>query len=46
MEYVWIMNRKPTIENKKLGNIISILDNYIDTDKLIFPKQDKNGRYK
>jgi hypothetical protein len=23
-----------------------MLNNYIDTDKLIFPMQDKNGRYK
>lgn len=46
MEYVWVMNRKPTMTKKKLGDVISLLDNYIDTSKLIFPKQDVNGKYK
>lgn len=46
MEHIWIMNRKPNIDEEKLKTIISMLENYLDTSKLIFPKQDKNGKYK
>lgn len=46
LENLWIMNRKPQIQESKLKNIVSLLDKYMDTSKLIYPKQDKNGRYK
>lgn len=46
MEHVWIMHRKPFLQKQKLQAIISILNNYMDTKRLIYTPQDKNGRYK
>ena len=46
MKNLWIMHRKPFMKEEKLENLISYLDSYMDTSKLIFTKQDKNGRYK
>ncbi|NVJ52775.1 MAG: lipocalin family protein [Campylobacteraceae bacterium] len=46
MKNLWIMHRTPFMEEKKLNKLIKFIDNYMDTSKLIFTKQDKNGRYK
>ncbi|RXJ90867.1 hypothetical protein CRV01_06900 [Arcobacter sp. CECT 8983] len=46
MENLWIMHRNPFMEEKKLDKLIKYIDKYMDTSKLIFTKQDKNGRYK
>jgi apolipoprotein D and lipocalin family protein len=46
LEYVWIMNRKPFMKKEKLDNIVSFLEKYMDTSKLIYTPQDKQGRYK
>ena len=46
MENVWIMNREPFLKKEKLDSIILTLAKYMDTSKLIFTEQDKNGRYK
>lgn len=46
MQNVWIMHRNPFMQKDKLDDIINYLNNYMDTSKLIFTKQDKNGRYK
>lgn len=46
MENVWIMHREPFLEKEKLDSIVTMLDKYMDTSKLIYTPQDKNGRYK
>lgn len=46
MENIWIMNREPFLESKKLDSIVSMLSAYMDTSKLIYTPQDKNGKYK
>lgn len=48
MEYVWIMNRSPFMDKKRLQSMVSFLDNYMDTSKLIYTpqkeKEDSNGK--
>ncbi|RXJ69517.1 hypothetical protein CRV08_02095 [Halarcobacter ebronensis] len=46
MENVWIMNREPFLDEKKLKDILAMLENYMDIQEFIFTKQDKNGKYK
>lgn len=46
MKNLWIMHRKPFIEKQELDKLLVFLKDYMDTSKLIFTKQDKNGRYK
>ena len=46
MESVWIMNRKPLIEQEKLENIVASLGKHMDTSKLIYTPQDEQGKYK
>lgn len=46
MKNVWIINREPFLDKKNLDSIVSMLDSYMDTSKLIYTPQDKNGRYK
>ena len=46
LENLWIIHREANIKEEKLKEILTFLDKYIDTKKLIFPKQDKKGRYK
>jgi len=46
MEYVWIMNRTPFMQKEKLDKIVSFLSDYMDTTRLIYTPQDKEGRYK
>ena len=46
MEHVWIMNRTPFMQKEKLDTIVSFLSQYMDTKKLIYTPQDKEGRYK
>lgn len=45
-EQVWIMSRKPTMPKEQLGEILSLLQNAMDTKKLIYTPQDKKGRYR
>lgn len=46
MENVWIMNREPFLNEEALDSIVYMLSKYMDTSKLIYTPQDKNGRYK
>lgn len=46
MENVWIMHRKPFLNQAKLNSIVSMLGEYMDISKLIFTPQDQKGRYK
>ncbi len=46
LENLWIISREPELKEEKLKEVLTILDKYIDTKKLIFPKQDKKGKYK
>jgi len=46
MEYVWIMSRTPFMQKEKLEAIVLFLSNYMDTTRLIYTPQDKEGRYK
>lgn len=46
MKNLWIMHRKPFIEKQELDKLLVFLKDYMDTSKLIFTKQDKNGKYK
>ena len=46
MQNVWIMHRKPFLSQTKLDRIVALLDLYMDTSKLIYTPQDKQGRYK
>merc|ERR1711879_946502 len=42
MENVWIMHREPFLEKEKLDSIVTMLDKYMDTSKLIYtPKDEK-----
>lgn len=45
-ENLWIMHRKPFMKKHSLNRVLSFLDEYLDTQKLIFPKQHKKGIYK
>lgn len=46
LETVWIMHRKPFMKKEKLDNIVVFLKKYMDTSKLIYTPQDKQGIYK
>ncbi|RXK01445.1 hypothetical protein CRV02_08010 [Arcobacter sp. CECT 8989] len=46
MKNLWIMHRNPFIEKQELDKLLVFLKDYMDTSKLIFTKQDKNGKYK
>ena len=46
MEYVWVINREPSMKKEKLDNIISFLSKHMDTKKLIFSSQDLRGKEK
>lgn len=46
LESLWLMSREPIMDKEKLKSVISMLEKHMDTSKLIFPKQDKNGKYK
>lgn len=46
LDKLWIMHRKPFLHQKKIDNLVSFLANYMDTQRLIFTPQDKQGRYK
>ena len=46
MQNVWIMHRKPFLSQTKLDQVVALLDQYMDTSKLIYTPQDKQGRYK
>ena len=43
---LWIMSRKPQINDTKLQNILSLLDGNMDLKRLIYTPQDKEGKYK
>lgn len=46
LEQVWIMSRKPKLPAQKLNEILAKLGKNMDTSRLIFTPQDKEGRYK
>lgn len=46
MKNMWIMNRTAFMEQEKLDKILVFLKDYMDTSRLIFTPQDKEGRYK
>ena len=46
MESIWIMHRKPFMKKEKLASIVKFLEKYMDTSKLIYTPQDKQGKYK
>jgi apolipoprotein D and lipocalin family protein len=46
MNNVWILNRTPFMEKKKLDYLVSFLSKYMDTKRLIYTPQDSQGRYK
>lgn len=46
MEQVWIMSRTPTIRQKHLEHILTLLEPYMNLERLIYTPQDKSGRYK
>ena len=46
MERVWLMSRKPKLEQPKLTEILATLEKSMDLKKLIFTPQDEKGRYK
>ncbi len=43
---IWIMSRIPKMKKEKLDFILEKLKAHIDLNRLIFTKQDKQGRYK
>lgn len=45
MQQVWIMSRTPTLSKPKLDRVLTLLTNAMDTKRLIFTPQDKQGRY-
>lgn len=46
MENIWIMHRKPFIDENELKKITTILKKYVKKEQLIFTLQDINGKYK
>jgi apolipoprotein D and lipocalin family protein len=46
MNNVWIMNRTPFMEKKKLESLVSFLSKHMDTKRLIYTPQDSQGHYK
>ena len=46
LDKLWIMSRKPQINDTKLQNILSLLDGNMDLKRLIYTPQDKEGKYK
>jgi apolipoprotein D and lipocalin family protein len=46
MEYVWVMSRTPKMSKKEFSQIISLLDNYMNTNDLIITPQDEKGKFK
>ncbi|MFA6492465.1 MAG: lipocalin family protein [Candidatus Babeliales bacterium] len=45
MKQVWIMSRTPILSKPKLDRVLTLLTNAMDTKRLIFTPQDKQGRY-
>ena len=43
MEYVWIMNRTPFMDKKKLDSILLSLEKHMDLSKLIYTPHDSKG---
>lgn len=43
---IWIISRTPNMKKEKLDFILEKLKAHIDLNRLIFTKQDKQGRYK
>lgn len=46
LDQLWIMSRTPKIQEKKLQQILALLENKMDLKRLIFTPQDPKGRYK
>jgi len=45
-DQVWIMSRTPRMDEKKLENILALLEGEMDLKRLIYTPQDAQGRYK
>jgi len=45
-EQVWIMHRKPEIPQTTLAELLALLENSMDLNRLIYTPQDPQGRYK
>lgn len=45
MDQVWIMNRKPQMEQERLQSLLSRLKPLMDLSRLIYTPQDEKGRY-
>ncbi len=46
LEQLWIMHRKPMIDNNELKKVTTLLAKHLDLSKLIYTLQDMQGRYK
>ncbi len=46
LEQLWIMHRKPMIDQEKLSIVTTLLARHMDLSKLIYTLQDMKGRYK
>jgi apolipoprotein D and lipocalin family protein len=46
MDKLWIMSRKPQMNEKKLKTILAKLEKSMNLDRLIYTPQDQQGRYK
>ena len=46
LDQLWIMSRTPRIDEKKLQNILALLEGKMDLQRLIYTPQDTQGRYK
>ena len=43
---LWIMHRQPEIDQTKLAKLLTLLQNSMDLNRLIYTPQDPQGRYK
>lgn len=46
MKQVWVMSRKPKLDDTKFNQILTKLKKSMDLERLIYTPQDKKGRYK
>ena len=45
-DQLWIMHRRPEISQTKLAELLALLQNSMDLNRLIYTPQDPQGRYK
>lgn len=46
MEQVWIMHRRPFMDEQRLQSMLTRLEPYMDLERLIYTPQDEQGRYR